>query len=137
LSTINGLSMKKLKLQLLEEKFTISKLPVFDGLPQIIANGEMCFVMRTDDELTVITPEFMAPNNVQQEQGWRGLRIEGTIPFQAVGVLVSLLQPLADAEVSVFAVSTFNTDYVFLHEEQLVAAVQALQQVGHEFVHKE
>lgn len=129
--------MKKLKLHLMEEKFTISKLPVFDGLPQIIANGEMCFVMRTDEELTVITPEFMAPNNVQQELGWRAIRIDGTIPFQAVGVLVSLLNPLAEAGVCIFAMSTFNTDYVFLHEEQLVVAVKALQQAGHEFIHKE
>ena len=129
--------MKKLKLHLLEEKFTISKLPIFDELPHIIGNGEMCFVSRTDEELTVITPDFMAPNNVQQEIGWRGIRIDGQLPFQAVGVLVSLLNPLAEAEIPIFAISTFNTDYVFLHEEQLVEAVQALQQAGHEFVHKE
>lgn len=130
-------SIKKLKLHLLEEKFTISKLPVFQELPHIIANGELCFVMRTDDELTVITPDFMAPNNVQQELDWRCIRIDGQIPFQAVGVLYSLLQPLAESNVPIFALSTYSTDYVFLPEQMLIHAVQALQQSGHEFVHKE
>ena len=130
-------SIKKLKLHLLEEKFTISKLPVFGELPTIIANGEYCFVMRTDDELTVITPDFMAPNNVQQELGWRCVRIDGEIPFQAVGVLYSLLKPLSEASIPVFAISTYNTDYVFLPEDMLVHAVQSLQHAGHEFIHKE
>jgi hypothetical protein len=129
--------MKKLKLHLLEEKFTISKLPQFSELPAIFSRGEMVFTMRTDDELTVICPEFMAPDNVQQEVGWRCFRIDGEIPFQAVGVLESLLKPLAEAEVTIFAISTFNTDYVFCHEQQLVHAVKALQQSGHVFVHKE
>ncbi len=129
--------MKKLKLHLLEEKFTISKLPAFSEIPQIVIKGEMCFTMRTDDELTMITPDFMAPNNVQQEIGWRCIRIDGEIPFQAVGVLESLTHPLAEAEVPIFAISTYNTDYIFLLEETLIHAVQALQKVGHVFVHKE
>ena len=131
----NGI--KKLKLHLMDGKFTVSKLPVFQDLPQIIANGELCFTMRTDSEFTVITPDFMAPNNVQSEPNWRCVRIDGEIPFQAVGVLYSLAKPLADAGVPIFAVSTYNTDYVFLPEEMLIQAVQALQHVGHEFVHKE
>jgi len=131
------ISIKKLKLHLLEEKFTISKLPVFHDIPQIIANGEMCFMMRTDDEFTIITPEFMAPNNVQQETGWRGIRIDGEIPFQAIGVLYSLTKPLAEAHIPIFALSTYNTDYVFLPEVMMVEAVKALQHVGHEFIHKD
>lgn len=129
-------NIKRLKLLLLEEKFTISKLPVFQDLPHIIANGENCFVMRTDDELTVITPDFMAPNNVQQELDWRCIRIDGQIPFQAVGVLYSILKPLQEAGVPIFAISTYSTDFIFLPDQLLIHAVQALQQVGHEFVHK-
>lgn len=131
----NGL--KKLKLHLLEEKFTISKLPVFQELPQIIGNGEYCFSMRTDDELTVVTPDFMAPSNVQQEPGWRGMYIDGQLPFQAVGLLYSLTKPLAEAGIPIFAFSTFSTDFIFIPEEVLIQAVQALQHAGHEFVHKE
>ncbi|HTP80997.1 MAG TPA: ACT domain-containing protein [Bacteroidota bacterium] len=129
--------MKKLKLHLLEERFTISKLPAFAELPQIVAKGELCFSMRTENELTLITPDFMAPTNVQAESGWRCIRIDGELPFQATGVLESLTQPLAEADIPIFAVSTFSTDYVFILEETLIAAVQALQKVGHQFIHKE
>jgi hypothetical protein len=127
----------KAKLQLLEEKFAISKMPQFAELPSVFAKGEMCFVMRTDEDLTIVGPEFMAPNNVQQEVGYRGIRIVGETPTSAVGVITSLVQPLADAGISIFVVSTFNNTYIFLMEENLVKATQALQHAGHEFVHEE
>jgi len=126
----------KLTLQLLNETFTINKLPQFAEIPSILSNGEMCFISRTDEELTIVCPDFMAPNNVQQELGWRCLKIDGTMKLQEVGVLASVLQPLSEAGVPVFTVSTFNTDYVFVMDEHLVNVVQALQKAGHQF-HKE
>ncbi len=128
---------RKLKLHLLNETFTINKLPQFAEIPSILAKGELCFISRTDEEFCIVCPDFMSPNNVQQELGWRCLKVEGEMNLQEVGVLSSIVQPLADAKIPVFATSTFNTDYVFVMEEHLVNAVQALQQAGHEFVHKE
>jgi uncharacterized protein len=127
----------KLTLRLLDEKFVISKMPQFAELPSVFAKGELCFVMRTDDDLTIISPEFMAPNNVQQEVGYRCFCTSTEIPRDATGVLTALLKPLSDAGISVFAVSTFHSDYIFLMEEYLVKATQALQHAGHEFVHEE
>ena len=127
----------KLKLRLLDEKFAISKMPQFAELPSVFAKGEMCFVMRTDEELTIISPEFMAPDNGQQEIGYRCIRIEGQIPSNTTGILISLVKPLTEAGISIFAVSTFSSDYIFLMEEHLVQATQALQHAGHEFVHEE
>jgi uncharacterized protein len=127
----------KLKLQLLDEKFAICKMPQFAELPSVFAKGEMCFVMRTDEDLTIISPEFMAPDNGQQEIGYRCIRIAGQTPLNTTGVLISLVKPLTEAGISIFAVSTFNSDYIFLLEEHLVKATQALQHVGHEFIHEE
>ena len=127
----------KLKLQLLDEKFTISKMPQFAELPSVFAKGEMCFVMRTDDDLTIISPEFMAPDNGQQEIGYRCIRIAGQTPSNTTGILFTLVKPLTEAGISIFAVSTFSSDYIFLMEEHLVKATQALQHAGHEFVHEE
>ncbi len=121
----------------MNEAFTINKLPQFAEIPSILSKGEMCFIFRTDDELTIVCPDYMAPNNVQQEFGWRCLRVGGDMKLREVGVLASIAGPLAEANVPLFAVSTFNTDYVFVMEEHLVTAVQALQKAGHEFVHKE
>jgi hypothetical protein len=127
----------KLKLQLLEEKFAISKMPQFAELPSVYAKGELCFVMRTEDDLTIISPEFMAPDNGQQEVGYRCIRTAGQTPSNTAGILISLIKPLTESGISIFAVSTFSSDYIFLMEEHLVKATQALQHAGHEFIHEE
>jgi len=127
----------KLKLQLLDEKFAISRMPQFAELPSVFAKGEMCFIMRTDEDLTIISPEFMAPDNVQREIGYRCIRTSEQIPPSVIDVLISLIKPLTDAGISIISVSTFHSDYIFLMEEHLVKATQALQHAGHEFVHEE
>jgi Uncharacterized conserved protein len=127
----------KLKLRLLDDKFVISKMPQFAELPSVFAKGEMCFVMRTDEDLTIISPEFMAPNNVQQEIGFRCLRTDSEMPMNSVGIVDSLIQSLSTAGIGVSVVSTYNIVYLFLSEEHLVKATQALQHAGHEFVHEE
>ena len=129
--------MRKLTLHLLGETFTINKLPQFAEIPSILGQGDMCFMLRTDEELCIVCPDYMAPNNVQQELGWRCLKVDGEMKLKEVGILASMTQPLAEANIPLFAISTFNTDYVFVMEEHLVSAVQALQKAGHEFVHKE
>lgn len=126
---------RKIQLHVLEEKFAVSKLPQFSELPHIFTRGENCFVARTDDELSIICPEFMAPTNVQQEAGWRCIQVVGEMPLKEVGVLASLASPLAKAGIPILAVSTFNTDYLFVMEENLIPAVQAIQKAGYEFVH--
>lgn len=127
----------KLKLRLLDEKFAVSIMPQFAELPSVFAKGEMCFVMRTDEDLTIICPEFMAPDSGQQEVGYRCIRPTEQIPSNTTGILISLVKPLTEAGISIFAVSTFHSDYIFLMEEHLVNATQALQHAGHEFVHEE
>jgi hypothetical protein len=127
----------KLKLRLLDDKFVISKMPQFAELPSVFAKGEMCFVMRTDEDLTIISPEFMAPNNVQQEIGFRCLRTDSEISMNSVGIVDSLIQPLSAAGIGVSVISTYNIVYLFLSEEHLVKATQTLQHAGHEFVHEE
>ena len=128
-------SDRKLRLHVLEEKFSVCKLPQFAELPHIFTRGENCFVARTENELSIICPEFMAPTNVQQEAGWRCIQVMGELPLSEVGVLTSLTVPLAKAGIPILAVSTFDTDYLFVMEERLIHAVQAIQKAGHEFVH--
>ena len=127
----------KLKLRLLDEKFVISKMPQFAEIPSVFTKGEMCFVMRTDDELTVISPEFMAPNNVQEEIGFRSIRSATEINFAEAGIIGSLTDPLQAAGIAVRAVSTFNTVYIFFREEFLAEVTKVLQDAGHEFISEE
>jgi uncharacterized protein len=128
---------QKLKLHLLDDKFVISKMPQFAELPSVFAKGEMCFAMRTDEDLTIISPEFMAPNNVQQEIGFRCLRTDGELSMNSVGIISSIIDPLTTLGISVSVVTAFNVIYLFISEEKLVQATQALQHAGHEFVYEE
>lgn len=86
---------------------------------------------RTADELSIVLPEEARRPEWQAETGWRALRVEGTLDFALTGILASLAAPLARAGVSLFAVSTFDTDYVLIRERDLETAKAALAADGH------
>lgn len=127
---------QELSLRLLPETFTLSKLPQFEELPRVLANGEQVIVVRTDDELAVLCPDFMAPTNVQQETGWRCFRLVEAPGYNSVGVVASLTLPLTQAGIPFLVHTTFSYVLVFVMEENVVKAVQALQRDGIKFVHE-
>jgi RimJ/RimL family protein N-acetyltransferase len=88
-------------------------------------------VTRTGDELSVVCRQDLVPDGTHAEVGWRCLRVAGAMPFTLVGVLASLTGPVAAAGVGVFAVSTFDTDYLFVKQAEFRAAVIALRKAGH------
>jgi uncharacterized protein len=104
-------------------------------VPAWAQGAEFFSVVRTSDELSIVCPE----NRIDQsragmtvEGGWVALKLEGPIPFSMTGVLASFLQPLSEAQISIFAISTFDTDYVLVKEENLPRAVTALRSAGHQ-----
>ncbi len=86
---------------------------------------------RTDEETSVVCREATVPEGVRAEPGWRAIRVAGPLDFALTGVLLSLVRPLAAAQVAVFVVSTFDTDYVLVKEAALERALAALADVGH------
>jgi hypothetical protein len=96
------------------------------------ATGTSFFsVTRTEDELSVVCPEADVPEDITRERSWRALKLEGPFELSMVGILSSVAAPLAGAGASIFALSTFDTDYVLVKEEQLDLAVAALREQGH------
>lgn len=89
---------------------------------------------RTSDELSVVCDEGRVPADVRVERAWVGLKLEGPFPFAMTGVLASFLQPLAEAGISIFAVSTFDTDYVLVKREKLERAIAVLSTAGHAMI---
>ena len=79
----------------------------------------------------MVAPESATPSDVRAERGWRALQVAGPIDFSLTGVLASVLQPLAAARIGIFAVSTFDTDYVLVRAESLDPAIAALRAAGH------
>jgi hypothetical protein len=88
-------------------------------------------ITRTPEELSIVCRAELVPATVKQEAGWRAFRIEGPLDFGLTGILASVLEPLAQAGVSIFAVSTYNTDHVLVREAKLDAAIEALRAAGH------
>ena len=123
--------LHQLKLVLLDNTFAISKLPPSSSVPAWAAGGPLVSITRTPEELSVVCLQHVVPDGQVCERGWRGLRVEGPLDFYAVGVLASLVSPLANAGISVFVVSTFDTDYLLVKEESFKTAVEVLRQHGH------
>jgi hypothetical protein len=89
-------------------------------------------VTRTLDELSVVCPEEIVPPGITCERGWRVLKLEGPFDFGLVGVLASVVAPLAESGVSTLVMATYDTDYVLVEETQLDLATSALRGSGHE-----
>jgi hypothetical protein len=100
-------------------------------MPPWATAGDLFSITRTADELSVVCRQEAVPEGIPCARGWRCLRVAGTIPFSVVGVLASLTAPLAEAGVSVFAISTFDTDYLLVKAADLEWAVDVLRRRGH------
>jgi hypothetical protein len=123
--------MAKHNLTLLAGELAVCRLGARDPVPEWALAGEMFSVTRTADELSVVCEAGLAPDGVTHERGWRCLKVEGPFAFSVVGVLSALTGALARAGVSLFAVSTFDTDYLLVKDADLDRAVAALAADGH------
>jgi len=127
------MSEHSLRLSLLPGRYSVWKLPPEAPLPA--CSGEGLFsVTRTPDEVSVVSREEHVPAGVRCEKAWRCLAVAGPLAFELTGVLESLAAPLAAAAVSVFALSTYETDYLLVKETQLGQAIAALETAGHTLV---
>jgi hypothetical protein len=124
-------SGQHLELRLLEGRFSVCRLPPGEGVPAWASCGTFFSVTRRGDELSVVCAETAVPDGIRHEAGWCIFEIEGPLDFSLTGILASVLEPLAAAAVSVFALSTFNTDYVMVKEDRVETAVAALAAAGH------
>ncbi len=93
--------------------------------------GGFFSIMRTPDELSGVCEEQSVPADVPAERGRRLMRVVGPLDFSLTGVLASLAVPLAEAQVSIFVISTYNTDYLLVSESDTEKAISALEQAGH------
>ena len=125
------MSSPPLTLVLLPETFAVCRLPANAPLPAWALAGPFCAITRTAEELSIVCVEEHAPANVLCQPGWRCLQVAGPLDFALTGVLASLAQPLAAAGVSIFAISTYDTDYLLVPDEALDASLAALRSAGH------
>ncbi len=118
----------QLTLQKLSGDFTVCKIKaVTDAKP-----SEFAFFARTDNELSLVTRTADAPDvTLCRDDGWRGFRVVGTLDFSLIGILADISTKLAEASISVFAVSTYDTDYFFVREDNFPRALSVLAGAGY------
>lgn len=115
----------------LEPVFSVCKV---ENVPAELLKSEYCFVGKTDEELSLVCASEDVPEGALiVDPGWKGLRIEGVLDFSMIGVLSKLSAVLAEAEIGIFVVSTYNTDYILVKEENFVRAKDVLSTAGYEW----
>ena len=121
-------------LDVLPGRLAVCRLAPDAPLAPWMGEGVVSSLSRTTAELSVVCAEASVPEGVRVEAGWRALALRGPTDFALTGVLVRILQPLAEADVGIFALSTYDTDLVLVKEVQLADAVAALRDAGLEVV---
>ncbi len=122
--------MHTFNLSLLAGQLAVCQLDPNASIPNW-ATGDLLSITRTTTELSIVCEQENVPPEAKAERGWRCLRIEGPLDFTLVGVVASVANALADSDVALFVVSTFDTDYVLVKEEELSNAVESLRAAGH------
>ena len=120
-----------LTLELVEGRYAVVRLGPGDPVPGWARGGPFVSVTRTDAELSIVCPEAAAPADASAERGWCCLRVRGPLGFGMTGILASLAAPLASSGVSIFVVSTYDTDYLLVQNRDLDRARDALARAGH------
>jgi hypothetical protein len=120
-----------LHLSLLNGLYAVCRLEADIPPPDWAQTTDFFSLVRTAEELSVVCAQALVPPDVMQEGGWRILKVAGPLEFTMVGVLARLAQPLAEADVSIFVVSTYDTDYLMVKNEKLKPALTALRAAGY------
>jgi len=124
-----------LTLTLLGDNYSVCRLGPEAEIPPWALAGDFFSLTRTKDELSLVCSQELVPPGVQCEKGWRCIMVKGPLDFSLTGILASLAASLAEAGISIFAISTFDTDYLLVKAENLERAVLKLKEAGHVIVY--
>lgn len=125
--------MKKPKLTLLTESFTLHRLAADAPIPEVVLESPFFSVVRTPDELSLVVPEGLVLSGTRREPGWSCIKVLGPLDFGLTGILAGISTILAGEGISIFAVSTFDTDYIMMKKKVVLQAVKTLEKSGYAF----
>jgi hypothetical protein len=117
----------RLSLSLEPELLSVCRLPAGAAVPESLLRESFVSITRTAEELSIVCRSAAVPAGAAEEGPWRALKVAGPLDFSLTGILTSLTRPLAEAGISVFALSTYDTDYLLVPAEQAEAAMAALE----------
>ena len=120
-----------LSLVLLPYPLSVCRLDPDAPTPDWVTSSRFWSLTRSEDELSIVCEESIVPAGMRSEPSWRALKVRGPLDFSLTGILAALIAPLAQVGISIFAISTFDTDYLLIKQSQLDRAVAALRSAGH------
>ena len=123
--------MIELRLSVMRDRLAICRLPADASVPSWISGG-FTSVTRTAEELSIVCDDEAVPDDVRADRRWRAFKLEGPVAFETTGVTAALVAPLAEAQISVFPIATYDTDYLLVKEETLGRAIAILSAAGYE-----
>jgi hypothetical protein len=121
----------KLKLSILPNEYTIHRFSPKSDIPAL--TGNFISITRTDDELSIVCDVQLSLDSDVSEAGWVCIKVLGPLDFGLTGILAKIASVLAEAEISIFAISTYDTDYILVKNNTLLRSKKALEQVGYTF----
>jgi len=125
---------KPLTLSLFPETLAICRLPAGSAVPDWAAAGQFFAITRTPEELSIVCPMQCFPPGIPFQGPWRAFKVEGPLDFSLAGILAGLAGCLAADRISLFAISTYDTDYILVRGSDLPAAQQALRAAGYHLI---
>ena len=123
-----------MKLKLYEDTYQITRLPFNSEIPAGIYNGEFYSIGKTDDELSIICTDEISFTCEESDNDWRIFKFVESMDLNLIGIAAKITSVLANANVNIMVVSTYNTDFVMVKNDKLEIAVNALKSAGYEFV---
>lgn len=123
---VNFRKNMKLTLSILPEKLGICHFDKKSPIPDWALKGDFSSITRTSQELSIVYPQEKIPGGVLFEKDWRAFRLESTVDMYSVGIIASLSKPLAEAGISIFNISTYETNYILVEEKNLAKAKKIL-----------
>ncbi len=126
--------MSKQTLELMKETYTIHSFPPSNAIPDIVYEAPVYFIAKTYDELSIVCPDDIKLDSNESETGWAALEVLGPLGFSMTGILSNISGILAGSKISIFAISTFDTDYILIKQEHIEPAINSLKVNGYNVI---
>lgn len=123
-----------MELKILDNKLKVVKLKPNETVPEIVYKQEFYSITKTDEELSIVVNEDVNILSDIVEYNWKAIKIVGTLDFSLIGILSKISNILAQAEISIYALSTYNTDYILVKDDKLEKAIKVLEQNKYKFI---
>lgn len=123
-----------MELKILDNKLKVVKLEPNEIVPEIVYKQEFYSITKTDEELSIVVDEDVNILSNVVEYNWKAIKIVGTLDFSLIGILSKISTILAQVEISIYAISTYNTDYILVKDDKLEKTTKVLEQNGYKFI---